>query len=118
MATIVITVDTEAKTVKSTIDGEVFEGTKRVFIDTFEFTNMSGDKETILDLELTADVSDDVPDGLRKLVRVVNASSKKAQSLLDRGLGVLSPDKTLVITDINNGLVDAAFNMMGKSTDK
>lgn len=104
--------DTEAKTLVSTIDGEVFEGFKNGFVETYN--DFEGNPK------VHASLHAEVPTGkddIKKSVQVSTAENKDAQESIKQGLGTLSPDKTIVVyepIDKADILEKAAFELLGK----
>ncbi len=91
MSRIVITMDTEAKTLVCNIDGKVFDGPKHVQMWRHEFD----DGDSWVGLEIVG-ATEDISDDVRKEVRIT-----------------ADKDGPVVIRDESAALEDAAFKLMG-----
>ena len=94
MAKVVITVDTEEKSVQCNIDGEIFEGLKEVHVHSF--IDFEGKPD--LHMSLSAEVETD-NDGIRKTIHVTNAE------------GVIVEDKPTQAEILK----EQAFHLLGKT---
>lgn len=95
MSRVVVTLDTDAKTLTCNIDGQVFDGPKSVNMWHFEFED--GDSFVGMDIE---GADEKISDTVTKRVRIT--ADKKGN---------------VEITEFDNALEEGAFKLMGLKKD-